>query len=173
MLCTLPNGRLNHRSEYPLMELRESRNCADRRVTRDRAPRIRDIGTQLGSSQHADPSTRPRHFALRTPERLLHNKKSTEHAACHGRPEICRHTHHHGEHSYQISLLLVKWKGHELHLFGNSSLRCNPRRDSAETDVTEENSGNMRKCRRIAATNLLCHNHFHGEPVAAGMASEP
>jgi hypothetical protein len=47
------------------------------------------------------------------------------------------------------------------------------RSDNDETGVTGEISGSMRKCRRIAARNPLCHNHFHGELVAAGLASEP
>ena len=65
-----------------------------------------------------------------------------------------------------------KGNGHKLHLYRNPSL-TGSRRDNDETGVTGEISGSMRKFRRIAARNPLCHNHFHGELVAAGLASEP
>jgi hypothetical protein len=51
------------------------------RITRLR-DRIPDKATQPRGSPQADPNTRPRHFPSPTPDTVLHNEKSTEHAAC-------------------------------------------------------------------------------------------
>jgi hypothetical protein len=119
-----PRGQLLHRrhasyasqqasqsqERNPLIELRESwaADCADRRVTCDRATAS---GTKAPNLEvHSTPILVPDRGISppRTSKRVLHNEESTEHAACHSRPEICRHAHHQGEHSYQISLLPIK-----------------------------------------------------------------
>jgi hypothetical protein len=78
-----------------------------------------------------------------------------------------------GETWLAILLHYKNYKKREFHLCRNALLQLSSGGDSRETGVTEEMSGVIRNYRRIAARNLSCHNHFHGDPVAAGMASEP